>query len=105
MNSNDKALAMYQTKFTAAYGTGAIPWPSILAALAAILGGCVSPTPANVKTQVARPVMHIKMYRRLRDAGVAANCIERVVAATSSTVQAATDDEINALVLAAQETE
>lgn len=104
--ANDKILSTFKTKFEKNYGAGlVIPWAQILAALMSLLGGCVQPTPANIKAQAARPLMGIKLWRRLRAAGVPAEKCDEVIASTLATLKSSTDAEINDFVAASAETE
>lgn len=102
---NDTALISFQTKYGKNFGAGAIPWQAILAALASLLSGCVVPAASNVKAQIKRPLVQVRIRRRLLDSGVPRNSVEAAVAATVKTVEECTDAEICDLCAAACETD
>jgi len=104
-SSNDKALIDFGIKFKAVHPGGVFPWSAILAALAAILGGCTQPTPATLKHQVQRPIVLIRIRRRLVAEGVPLSCVDECVEATAKAVAGSSDQELKDLVAAAQETE
>ncbi len=104
-NPNDAALEGFKTKYTASFGAGVIPWSAIIAALAALLGSCPTPTPAAIKEQSVRPLVQIRMRRRLRAEGVDAALLDQSVDAAVAFVKSASDPELHALWVASKETE
>jgi len=103
--SNDAAVTAFQTKFQSHYALAIPPqiWQAILAALASLLGGCVTPTPATVKAQASRTIFHVRLWLRLATNGVPAGSIGQAVDAAVASVVASSDDELKALITAATE--
>ncbi len=103
-NAADAAAASFKAKFSANYGNGGFDWQSILAAILSMLGGCAIPlTPANIKTQIARPLVQARLLVKLWTMGVPASVRNRAVPALVKTLHDGSDAEINSWVAAAQE--
>ena len=103
-NANDAAANSFKTKFAASYGSNAFDWQSILAAILAMLGGCAIPlTPANVKSQIKRPLVQARLRLKFWQMGVPLGKAGRAVDATAAAIEGSTDSEINSWVAAAQE--
>jgi hypothetical protein len=104
--ANDIAATNFQSKFSANYGSGGFDWQSILAAILSMLGGCAIPlTPANLKTQISRPLVQARLLVKLWTMGVPASVRSRAVAAIVKTLHDGSDAEITSWVAAAQEGE
>lgn len=107
MEPSDESVNSAQTKLAAAYGPGAsaLPWQAIIAAILSMLNGCIpTPTPAVVKAQLSRPIVALRLFRRLRENGVPVQSIPQVIQAAKTAGASAADDELTAFISAAQET-
>lgn len=111
MDSNQTATAAQDRMQTAyGHGAGAIPWAQIVAMIMSMLSGCTkppaqSPTPAEVKARAKSFLGKVQFMRRLHAQGIYGQQAERVHNAFITTLDAATDDEVTAMVNAALESE
>jgi len=101
----DQILLTAQDRFTKAFGAGVIPWQQILAAIMSILTGCLNPTPAAVRAAFDRPIIRLKMIRRLLQAGVLGKDVVGVLNAVQTIALESTDDEMATFIQASQESE
>ncbi len=101
--SHDAALGKFQSQFQANAGPGiVIPWAQLLAALLSMLGGCLTPTPATVKSQVKRLLPQARLLNRLLASGVPYGQAVKLMNTTVTTVSAATDEDLTAYLAAAE---
>lgn len=105
MEANDQAVAGFSAKLTKHLGAGISPAiiQAIIAALSAILGGCVAPTPAALKKQIDRPLIQIKLLRQLLSHGVKTGMAGTAQDAATKAVKESNEDELKALVNANEE--
>jgi hypothetical protein len=106
--NGDQAATAIQAKAAAAYGDGstALPWAQIIAMLMQIFSGCIKPpTPAEVRSQAKTLLGKIKAMRGLHRQGIYGQKAERVYDAGVAALDASTDEEVSALVTAAQDGE
>lgn len=102
---NDKAIAGFQAKLTKHLGAGISPLivQAIIAALSAILSGCVAPTPASLVAQIDRPLVQVKLLRQLLLHGIKIGMVGTAQDAATNSVKESSDEELKALVNANEE--
>lgn len=100
--TTDEAVGQAQTRMASAYGAGVIPWQQIIAMILSMLAGC-TPTPTHIKAQMKRPVIQAMLLRRLHQQGYYGATAQRILNATTTALDAATDEELIALIEASQE--
>ena len=90
MEAYDKAVTMATQKLMAASPLKAIPWEIIITAILGILQGCVNPTPADARKQLASagPFLKLRLLRKLMQSGLSA---KEASAAVQAAIKAAND--------------
>lgn len=100
MNSSDVVLNTAGQKLSAKGISPAII-QAIIAALTGLLSSCG--TPAKVKASAQRPVMQLRLRRRLRDEGVPLASLQDALDASNSLLSESSDEELTNFIAAAQE--
>ena len=104
MEANDKAVEGFKAKLTK-QGISPAVIQAILAALSALLGGCIAPAPANLKAGIDRPLVQVKLLRQLMAHGVRVGQLGMAQDAATAAVKGSNEDELKALVRANEEVE
>jgi hypothetical protein len=101
---NDSAVEGFKVKLRKHFvGISPAIIQAIIAAISAILGGCVAPTPASLRSQIKRPVIQIKLWNQIFIRGVPIGKVGSAQDAATNSVIESTDDELATLVAANDE--
>lgn len=107
MEPIDQIVGTAQVHLSHSFGRGAtaLNWQAIIAAIMGLLSGCSNPSAQNVRENFKRPLVQIKLMRRLLQHGVPLFQVPRVMLAVSSTLEQSSDDDLLMFVDAAFESQ
>ncbi len=101
----DKIVGVAQDRLKSHFGAFPIPWTQIIAILMQLLSGCFNPTPQSVRTQLQRPLVRVRLFRRLMAGGAPVGSISAIITAMEASLGESTDEELATFIQAAQESE